>query len=99
MKQATVVRTIAVRGFDPAGEPEMRDMSDGSLVLVFNFMPPSYAEDEELEYADFDEQLEKAIGVRVRRDDRELFTIQQPQKDTAAKLMSFLQAYRASQAE
>lgn len=99
MKPATIVKTIAIRGFDPGGEPEMREMSDGSLAVVFSFMPPSYAKDEELEYADFDEQLERAVGVPVRRDDQELFTIRQPHKDTAAKLKSFLEAYRMSQAD
>ncbi|MGH7137111.1 MAG: hypothetical protein ACREHD_15325, partial [Pirellulales bacterium] len=99
MNQATVVTTITVRGFDPEGEPEIRAMSDGSLILIFNFMPPSYAEDEEVEYADFDEQIERAVGVAVRRDDRELFVIQKPQKDTAEKLKSFLEAYRANQVE
>ena len=98
MNQATVVKTITVRGFDPEGEPEIREMSDGSIVLIFNFMPPSYAEDE-VEYADFDEQIERAIGLPVRRNDRELFVIQKPQKDTTQKLKSFLEAYRANQAE
>lgn len=99
MNQATVVKTITVRGFDLGGEPEIREMSDGTLILIFNFMPPSYALDEEVEYADFDEQLERAVGVPVRRDDRELFVIQKPKKDTAEKLKSFLEAYRANQAE
>jgi hypothetical protein len=27
--------------FDPEGEPEIRVMADGSLYVVFNFMPPS----------------------------------------------------------
>ena len=99
MNQANVVKTIAVRGFDPDGEPEIREMSDGTIVLIFNFMPPSYAEDEEVEYADFDEQLERAIGVPVRRDDRELFVIPKPRKDTVEKLKSFLETYRANQAE
>lgn len=99
MNQAIVVKTIAIRGFDPGGEPEIREMSDGTMQVIFNFMPPSYAEDEEVDYADFDEQLERAIGVPVRRDDRELFLIQQPRKDTAAKLKSFLEAYRENQAD
>lgn len=96
MNQATVVKTIVVSGFDPAGEPEIRQMSDGTLVAIFNFMPPSYAQDEELEYADFDEQLQRAIGVPIRRDDRELFVIPKPQGDTIAKLTAFLAGYRAN---
>jgi hypothetical protein len=99
MNQATIVKTIAVRGFDPAGEPEIREMSDGTMRVIFNYMPPSYAQEEEVEYADFDEQLERALGVPVRRDDRELFLIQAPRKDTVEKLKSFLEAYRANQAD
>lgn len=94
MGQVTIVKTIAVSGFDPGGEPEIREMSDGTLAVVFNFMPPSYAEDEELEYADFDEQLQRAVGVPVRRDDRELFLIKNPQPDTTKKLKAFLERYR-----
>ncbi|HEX7449236.1 MAG TPA: hypothetical protein VF306_16905 [Pirellulales bacterium] len=45
--EATVVKTITVSGFDPDGEPEIKEMSDGALMLVFNFMPPSFAEDDE----------------------------------------------------
>lgn len=42
-----VIRTIPLSGFDPAGEPEIRVMSDGSLLVVFNFMPPSFVPDEQ----------------------------------------------------
>lgn len=96
MNPATIVKTIAVSGFDPDGEPEIREMSDGTLVVVFNFMPPSYAEDEEAKYADFEKQLERAIGLPVHRDDRELFLIQKPRSDTAEKLKLFLEGYRES---
>ena len=96
MSQVTVVKTIAVSGFDPEGEPEIREMSDGTLTVIFNFMPPSYAEDEEAKYADFEKQLERAAGVPVNRDDRELFLIRNPQSDTSEKLKAFLEGYRKS---
>ena len=38
---------IPLVGFDPKGEPVIRLMADGSLYVVFNFMPPSYVPDEE----------------------------------------------------
>src|SRR5262249_3878615 len=59
-----VVRTITLTGFDPEGEPQVRVMGDGSLLVVFNFMPPSWAEDEtDLgPFKDFDRQMERAIG-------------------------------------
>jgi hypothetical protein len=94
--QATVVKTTAVSGFDPEGEPEIREMSDGTLTVIFNVMPPSYAEDEEAKYADFDKEMERAVGEPVDREDRELFLIRNPQSDTAEKLKAFLEGYRKS---
>lgn len=94
MSQSTVVKTTTVSGFDPEGEPEIREMSDGSLMVVFNFMPPSYAEEEEAKYADFEKQLEQVIGVPVQREDREVFLIQKPQRGTTEKLKTFLEGYR-----
>jgi hypothetical protein len=88
-----VAKTMPVSGFDPEGEPEIRQMSDGSLHVVFNFMPPSFAEDDESKFADFDKQLEKAIGATVRWDDREVFVIRKPLTDTVARIKQFLEAY------
>jgi hypothetical protein len=68
-------------------------MSDGTLRIVFSLMPPSFAEDDERSFSDFDEQLEHALGVAVTWDDREVFVIAQPWADTAAKLKAFLEAY------
>ena len=96
MSEATAAKTIAVSGFDPEGEPEIKEMSDGTLMVVFNFMPPSYAEDQEAKYADFEKELERAVGVPVQRDDREVFLIQAPRSDTVEKLKSFLEGYRKS---
>ena len=96
MNQPILVKTTTLSGFDPEGEPEVREMSDGSLMVVFNFMPPSYAEDEEEKYADFEKQMERAVGVPVFRDDRELFLIRKPRSDTAEKLKAFLEGYRES---
>lgn len=94
MSQATAVKTIAVSGFDPDAEPEIREMSDGTLIVLFNFMPPSYAEDDEAKYADFEKQIEQAVGVPVLREDRERFLIRNPQSDTSEKLKAFLEGYR-----
>ena len=99
MRETTVVNTITVSGFDPEGEPEIRQMSDGTLKVVFNFMPPSYAEDEEAKYADFEKLLEQAVGVPVLREDREFFLIQNPQSDTSDKVKAFLEGYRKNQTE
>ncbi|HJT34575.1 MAG TPA: hypothetical protein VJ783_21275 [Pirellulales bacterium] len=90
---STVVKTIPIVGFDPDGEPEIRVMSDGALMVVFEFMPPSYAEDEEAKFADFEKQLEWAVRVPVSREDREFFLIQHPESDTPEKVKSFLEGF------
>lgn len=97
MTQSTVVESISVSGFDPDGEPEIRVMSDGTLIVVFNFMPPSFAEGDEVKFADFDKQLERAGGGPVLWEDREVFLIRSPQKDTSEKVKAFLEGYRKHQ--
>jgi hypothetical protein len=99
MKQpAQVVKTITVQGFDPEGEPEIREMSDGTLAIVLNFMPPSYVEDAPGNslgaFENFDKELEKAAGAPVQWDDREVFLIAKPHADTPAKVKVFLESYR-----
>jgi hypothetical protein len=97
MNEPTILKTIEVLGFDPEGEPAIRVMSDGTLVVVFNFMPPSYAEGDEMKFRDFDKQLERALGVPVHWEDREIFMIRNPQKDSAEKAKVFLESYRKMQ--
>ena len=91
-----VNQTIKLTGFDPKGEPEVRIMADGSLFIVFNFMPPSFVpEDQGLgPFADFDEQMERAAGVPVVWDDREVFVIQQPKPDIVERVREFIEGYR-----
>jgi len=91
---AEVVRRVPVPHFDPEGDPEIRVLSDGSLHLCFNFMPPSFIPETEGEdlgrFKDFDQQIAAAIGVEVLWDDRELFIIPAPQGDTLVRLQQFL---------
>ena len=94
MTPPTVTRKMPLTGFDPEGEPEIRVMSDGSLMIAFNFMPPSWAEDDEKRFADFDKQLEKALGVPVQWEDREFFLVRAPALDTVEKTRAFLEGYR-----
>src|SRR5262249_54071950 len=86
--------TIHVKGFDPEGEPEIRTNRDGSITIAFAFMPPSCAADHDGGFDDFDKQLERARGVAVARDDREVFVIRQPAPETAQKARAFLESYR-----
>jgi hypothetical protein len=97
------VQTILLSGFDPEGEPEIRVWADGSLEVVFNFMPPSWAADEAPDdlgrgnFADFDRQMERAVGVPVLWEDREFFRIEQPAPDTLERVRQFVERYRSRQ--
>jgi hypothetical protein len=87
------VEVIRLTGFDPQGEPQLRVFADGSLFVVFEFMPPSWAEDAPERFDDFDRQLAVAIGVPVVWDDREVFVVAKPAADTVERLHSFLGSY------
>ncbi|CUI08781.1 hypothetical protein [Massilia antarctica] len=89
----TEASTIALSGFDYGGEPEIRIMADGKVVLAFEYMPPSFVEDRDA-YGNFDQQIEAAIGVPVLWEDREIFTIEAPAADTVARLTDFIQNYQ-----
>lgn len=85
---------IAVAGFDPDGEPELRVMPDDSLEVLFNFMPPSWAEDA-APFDTFERLIERAVGVPVIREDRELFRLPQVGAGGVSALLEFLQGHRA----
>jgi hypothetical protein len=99
MDEADEVQVIPLNGFDPDGEPELRRMTDGSLWLVLNFLPPSWLQDR-LGPGDlgpcesFDRQLEGAVGSAVTWEDREFFRIAQPRPDTAERVQRFLAEFR-----
>ena len=88
------VNVIPLAGFDPEGEPEIRVMKDGSLYVVFNFMPPSWGEDDPDQFDHFDEQLGAAIGQPVVWEDREFFRVERPAQDTVDRIRRFLAAYK-----
>lgn len=92
----SLVEEIRIEGFDPEGEPVLKKWSDGSLWIHFEAMPPFFAEDAgtEAEFEEFEAKLAEALGVLVRRDERELFVIPQPRPDTAAKAKAWLEGYR-----
>jgi hypothetical protein len=41
-------------------------------------------------YAEFDDELQRAVGVEVVWEDREFFRIANPKSDTVAKLAKFV---------
>ena len=98
-----VVAESAISGFDPDGEPVIRLMSDGSLQIQFEAMPPFFAEDAgtEAEFDDFRAKMEAAIGCPVVQDDRELFIInstdgdavKRPDGDAVKRIERWLQTY------
>lgn len=99
---SNVVETIALHGFEDSAtnEPEIRRASDGSLLVVFNCMPPCFepkAEEwyESLgPYAHFDVEMQQAIGADVFWEDREVFRIRTPKDDTVTKVRQFVAQYR-----
>jgi hypothetical protein len=88
------IETITLEGFDSEGEPEIRIMDNGSLELVFNFMPPTWAEENPEAFDDFDVQLSEALDLEVLWEDRELFLIEEPGEDTVERIRDFLEHYR-----
>jgi hypothetical protein len=90
--------TTALGGFDPEAEPIVREMRDGSLLLVFGFLPPLVAETDASKARRFDldrfgDEIAKALDVPVTQDDREVFVIQKPEEDTVEKVRHFLASY------
>ena len=68
-------------------------MADGSLSVVFEFMPPSWAEDEPERFDNFDRQLAAAAGMPVEWADREYFRVTRPAADTVERIRVFLAKY------
>ena len=89
------VQEIQLSGFDEMGEPVIQVMSDRSVHLQFEFMPPSDIDENGIEFFDdFDAQLAKAIGLPVIWDDQERFIIEDFQPDTIDKIRHFIETYR-----
>jgi hypothetical protein len=93
-----VQRTIVLAGFEPDGEPVLRQMQDGSFCLVFACLPPLATETDPEKAKRFDmnafgEEIQQALKVAVAWDDREVFVIPQPDKDTVERLQQFLAEY------
>jgi hypothetical protein len=92
--------TVTLGGFDPGAEPVVREMRDGSLLLIFAFIPPLVSEREPARATRFDldtfgTEIEKGAGVPVIWDDRELFVIPHPRGDTVERIRQFLVNYWA----
>lgn len=87
---------INISGFDKDGEPEIRINRDGSLHIVFNFMPPLNGLDDPIDlpiFDAFDKALEKELNVKVIWEDRESFYIPKPHNDTVEKVKFYLESF------
>jgi hypothetical protein len=97
---AEILRTVEVSGFDPESQPSIQEMSDGSLEVWFEFMPPSDVErigpSGLGEFAELDQEMTAATGVPVVWEDREFFRIEDAPPGTLERVQAFLEAYRAS---
>lgn len=97
---AEILRTVGVSGFDPESEPTIQEMSDGSLEVWFEFMPPSDVERQGPsglgEFAELDQEMAAAAGAPVVWEDREFFRIEGAQAGTIERVKAFLEAYRSS---
>lgn len=90
--------TTAISGFDLGAEPIMREMRDGSLLLIFGFIPPLVTEQDSIKAQRFDinrfgVEIGDAVGVPLVWGDREVFVVQQPQSDTGERIRKFLANY------
>jgi hypothetical protein len=106
-RDSQVVETIPLHRFEsaPTNDPEIRRMSDGSLLVVFNCMPPCSTPDARDgppalgTYEHFDSEMQRAIGVDVVWEDREFFRISKPKADTVDKLREFVAGYHARKSD
>lgn len=98
-KNSTLVKETQVNGFDPDGEPVIKTWSNGVIWIQFEAMPPFFSEYDgtQKEFENFETKLQVDLGVAVRRDDREVFVIDQPNHDTAERAKVWLEAYRNSE--
>jgi hypothetical protein len=95
-KEKVMEEDNIITGFDCDGEPDLRMDEDGSLRLVFNFMPPLNGQEEPYDhpiFERFDEVLSRALGVEVLWEDREVFLITNPTDDTVQKAKAFLESF------
>ncbi len=81
--------TMTVNAFDDVGQPELRLMRDGSMEIVFNAMPPTWATDP-AEFDDMDVQLQRALGAPVEWIDREVFRVASPNPALPFRAWEFL---------
>jgi hypothetical protein len=93
-----VKSTTPIPGFDRPAEPVLRELKDGSLLLIFNCLPPLAVDDDparagRFDMARFGDQLQEALGIPVLWDDRDVFVIPRPKMTTEPRLRKFFQTF------
>ena len=90
-----VAEELEVSGFDPDGEPVIRTSQDGSITIVFEAMPPFFAEENgtEADFEKFEETMSQQLGLPVEREDREVFIIRKAPAGTAERIRQWLSTF------
>jgi hypothetical protein len=90
-----VSQELKVAGFDRDGEPIIQVMHDGSIRIVFEAMPPNFAEDRgsESDFDEFEKVISEKMGLAVVREDREVFVIRNAPPGTAERIKAWLDSY------
>lgn len=93
--EVEAVETLRLPEVD--GGTRIDRMSDGSLRLRMDLMPPAWARPGQA-FDSFQDDLQRALGVPVQGLDRELFAIPRPRPDSVDAIRRFLAALRHPQA-
>jgi hypothetical protein len=89
-----VYASVQLSGFDADGEPSIRVYSEGHLVVVFEFMPPSAWEMDATDAGMLGNEMAEAIGLDMSEELRGFFLVANPAKDTIERITTFVSTYR-----
>jgi len=85
-----VTNEILLKDFDEENPPLLRIFDDGTTFLLFEEFPPENEKLTDEQIDDFEEELSAFCGVKVVREDRELFVIYSNEDEVINKVISFL---------
>lgn len=87
-------KVLGVNGFDAEGEPLIYTMNDGTIRVVFFNMPPfSSKNGSKMDLDKFSKEFIATVRSGVSHDDREIFHVPNPDKNTEYKIKQFIEAY------
>lgn len=96
-----VTATFGLQGFDPSAEPILRQLEDGTSLLVFAALPPLITESDVAKAARFDldsfgNEVIRTVPAGCVWEDREVFVIRAPPSQVLDALQRFLAGYWTS---